>query len=275
MDNRTSKPPDNSSSANGRPASDADRLEDRTLQLLRQLALRKDQDDAVRRVSSPADLEHHPARPEGTGAASENATSGRPWHLIAASLCVAGLLAGLLGFFLYYTRPAVQSTAPAERVAPPPVASPSDRAAPTAVQSVRQAMADCDRDAQADPGALHLLLIPIKPDSDSARTEIPPGEAYSSFFLMTSQAALAGLQAGSYVMNAAPFGVAIRDSATNQTRTWNFVVGLTRLTHKDPNGFANFQIGFDLTGRGYDLQWTGQFPRRPGVCYWANVRFRL
>jgi hypothetical protein len=289
MDNRPSKPPDASQPIDRRTESHPGSDEEVSLHLLRQLAQRKDQDMA-RRGISPAILERHPARPDRIEAAHADATrrtrgargltsgltSGMTWGLVAASLCLAGLLAGLLGFFWYWhdIRSPVRTTAPRERIAPPPVA-PAVRAAATAAQSVQQAMAACDRDAQADPTALHLLLIPIKPESDAARAEIPAGEVYGTFFLLTSQAALDGLRSGDYAMNGMAFGFAIMDSATLQTRTWNFVAGLTRLTHKDPNGFANFQIGFDQTSRGYGLQWTGQFPRRPGVCYWVNVRFRL
>jgi hypothetical protein len=273
---------------------DGGREEERAMQLLQLLALR----------TSQAGEGHHPGSQRGVESSHTQAESSvaseppRPLWLdayVAAdaepdrasaktvwkgskrlALGFAAALAGAVGLFFYYMTLFIQAPPPqVESAVPLPETSPSDTAAPATAKLVQQAMAECDREAKADPSALYLLLIPIRPNSDSARMTTLPGEAYETFFLVTSQATIEGLQTNSYATDSRPFGFAITDPATKQTKAWNFVTGVTKLIHKVPDGFSDFRVGFDLTGRGHGWQWSGQYSRNPGLCYWVNVHFRL
>jgi hypothetical protein len=197
------------------------------------------------------------------------------WLVVLGFFCVA-LVAGLVAVFDYRTpdseSPQVERAAPSA-----PVVKPGERAATqhsSELQSVQKAMADCDKEAAQHPESLYLLIIPVSPNTDVARTTAPESEAYQTFFLMTSKATLAGLEDASYTINPRPFIFSIADPTTGQRKNWNLVFGLTKLMHSGPEQFHNFRVGFDPTGRGFGVVWSKTYSRQPSVCYWINVRFR-
>jgi hypothetical protein len=293
MDDRTTKSPDRSS-PDHRTAIDGGREEERAMQLLQLLAVRN-YPAGEPHPSSPRTGESSHAKAESTAEPAETEAPRPPWldayvktHAEPdpaaktiwkgdkrLAFGFAAALVGAMGAFFYYMTLSIQSPQQVESAVSLPERSLSDAAAPSAAQLVQQAMAECDREAKADPSALYLLLIPVKPNSESAPPTALPGEAYDAFFLLTSQAAIEGLQTNSYTTDSRAFGFAIADPTTRQTKAWNFVTGVTKLVHKAPDGFSDFRVGFDLTGRGHGWQWSGQYSRNPGLCYWVNVHFRL
>jgi hypothetical protein len=198
--------------------------------------------------------------------------------LIAVIIFGALFAVALLGAVIRFQNPFVESARnPAPKAIqeeqPASRAEPQTSPAPADLQFVQKAMADCDREAAQDRGTLYLLLIPLRRNTDGGQSTAPPGERYESFFLTTSKAALDGLQEGSYSLNLWPFGFAVIDSANKQTKSWNMVAGVTRLTHS-ADGFSKFQVGFDIASRGYGMRWSNEYSRQTGTCYWINVQFQ-
>src|SRR5882672_9092931 len=101
-------------------------------------------------------------------------------------------------------------------------------------------MADCDKEAAQNPANLYLLIIPVSPTTDLARATSPEGEAYQTFFLMTSKTTLASLEAASYAIDPRPFIFSLLDPSNGEKKNWNLVSGLTKLTHNRPEQFRNF-----------------------------------
>ena len=198
--------------------------------------------------------------------------------LVALSLFGVALVAGLAAVFLYRTPNAVRELPRVERAAPSaPVVKPAVQTATqglSELQSVQKAMADCDKEAAQNPESLYLLIIPVWPITDVARTTSPESEIYQTFFLMTSKATLAGLEDASHTIDPRPFIFSIVDPTNSERKNWNLVSGLTKLMHNGPEQFHNFRVGFDPTGRGFGHVWSKTYSRQPSVCYWINVRFR-
>lgn len=140
------------------------------------------------------------------------------------------------------------------------------------IQAVRQAMAQCDAEAAKDPDALYFLVIPVTPVNEAALLVSPAGENYQTFFLVTSNTALDGLQSGTWRIDSTQYNFSMTDSATGKVQTWSPTSGLSRFTERDAAGISKFRLGF-VTGD-KELRWSNEYPRIKGNCYWVNVRFR-
>jgi hypothetical protein len=202
------------------------------------------------------------------------AERGREAALIAAVGAAAFIAAAVAGALLLsrgseHAAPRVEVSAPAAAPANPAAAPAAD--APAVAQAVQTAMAECDREAERNPDTLHFLVTPVMPAGDAFRLSAEAREEYDSFSLVTAKAMLEGLQDGSLALNARPFRFVIIDSATGQTQIWSAATGMSKFTHKDAAAFSKFRVGFDIPDKG--PQWSNEYPRRAGVCYWVNVRF--
>jgi hypothetical protein len=196
-----------------------------------------------------------------------------PWPVIFGGSAV--LAAGLAA--LLWVRPTEHQAQPrTEVVTPAPHVA--ERPGPSAVQTeataevVQRAMSECDQDAGKDPFSLHFLITPIVATSDVSQSVELAGEDYESYFLAASESVLAGLRNKTLTVNATSYRFAIIDSATGKTQIWSAASGLSKFTHSDALVFSKFRVGFDVPNKG--LQWSNEYARRAGVCYWVNARFR-
>ena len=284
-----------------------------TLELLQALARTSDGGQAPPAPGAQADAAHRPApsaypaamrrgtaapaRPGRRGFAAmisaltfgnRGADAARPaarrarsrWTVpIVISGCCAIVAAGAAAF-LWSRLPDRQDTPASEpqaEIAGPvavpsaPPAAPATQARPN-LQAIQSAMAECDSEAQKDPDTLYFLVTPIMRISDAPQWTVHQWEDYSSFLLLASNAMLEGLRDGLFTVNTTPFRFAIIDSATSKTQTWDAATGVSKFVHKEEkSGFEKFRLGFDVPGKG--PQFSNEYPRRPGVCYWVNVRF--
>ena len=163
-------------------------------------------------------------------------------------------------------RSEIAASAPTVRASPPPTAP-----AELSAEAVQTAMAQCDQEAGQNPFSLHFLVTPVVAASSASQPATLPGEAYDSFFLATSESVLDGLRNKTLTVNGASYRFAIIDSATGKTQIWGAASGLSKFTHSDTAAFAKFRVGFDVPDKG--PQWTAEYRRRAGVCYWVNARF--
>jgi hypothetical protein len=175
-----------------------------------------DETSAATSSIAPPTSRHHPAK---------------RLHLLLVALslfCVALVAgAGLIAVFLYRTPKAARNIElpRVERAAPSaPVVKPAEQAATqdlSELQSVQKAMANCDKEAAQNPESLYLLIIPVWPNTDVARTTSPESEVYQTFFLMTSKATLAGLEDASYTIDPRPFIFSIVNPTTGERKNLN------------------------------------------------------
>jgi hypothetical protein len=200
----------------------------------------------------------------------------RAWQMALIAIAGAAVFLAAAGAAFLLSRGADRASELHRQIVAP-IATPSEPAASStmdaeaALQSVQTAMAECDQQAQRDPDTLYLLVIPIVPAGDAFRLSAEMKEEYDSFTLVTSKSMLAGLQDGSFALNARPFRFAIIDSATGKTQIWSTATGVSKFTHRDAAAFSKFRLGFDIPDKG--PQWSNEYPRNAGVCYWVNVRF--
>lgn len=212
-------------------------------------------------------------------------SSFRLWP-VAIALCLA-LAVGIPGILLFLsTRAAHKPERPGlPDNLPSMAAKPGDQTASNAPASqavgkssaesraVQQAMTDCDREAARNPNDLYLLIVPISPNTDAGRKMVRDGESYETFYLVSSQATLAGLADESFGIDRLPFAFAISNPGTEDRKNWGLIAGVTRL-NSPAEKFGSFRVGFDVSGRGFGLVWSNPYPRQEGLCYWINVQFR-
>jgi hypothetical protein len=228
-------------------------------------------------------------------ASRELQTLKRPWYatrqakLIVTACSSAFLVLGAIGL-LWWTWPFYPSGSRAVQSQPsaaantadstpqnPPLSPSGETVAPPAptpadVQPVKQAMADCDAEAARNPDALYFLVIPIMPTTETAKLMIPPGDGYASFYLVMSNAAMESLTDGSYKLDPRPFTFSVMDTTTNKVQSWNSPGGLSKYTQEDAAAVSKFLLGFAVAEN--NTQWSTEYQRRKGNCYWVSVRFR-
>ena len=211
----------------------------------------------------------------------------RPRTREKALILILGILAVLifgLSYFLWNcmahcvgpgTAQTPNNTEPSPSVGTAPLpASPPVADAQLDVATIKQSMASCDEDAAKNPDGLYFLVIPVVPATFEAATLLmPAGENYEQFVLISSTEALAGLENGSLAPSSRSYGFSIRDLATRQAKQLGSAAGPFKFTQPNAPALSNFRVGLDLPGK--VTQWSNDYPRKKGICYWVNVRFRL
>ena len=195
--------------------------------------------------------------------------------------CSAVLVLGLVGFRWSWTadrdgqrtvqaplQPEISasiSTLPASVVTPPAHAQPE-------AQTVKQTMADCDAEAAKDSDGLYFLVIPLVPATiEAASLLMPAGETYELFFLVPSKAAVGGLEDGSLTLSSRQYEFSIIDLTTGKTQKWSSANGLSKFTQPNAAAVSKFRVGFDFADK--STQWSNEYQRQKGICYWVNIRF--
>jgi hypothetical protein len=204
------------------------------------------------------------------------------WAGIAAiAVLVFGALATVLWDIMTPQDNAREVQTPAAIQAPgaPAVPAPSaqattpDAAAPE-IQSIINAMKDCDDEAAKDPDTMYFLVIPLAPGKGSVEEWSARGESYDTFVLLPSKIMVDGLGNRSLLPRSVRYSVSLYDSATRHRYLLGAGTGVLKSAQRDTTWLGNFRLGFDLTGSGQYPKWSNEFTRRKGVCYWVNVLFR-
>lgn len=167
-----------------------------------------------------------------------------------------------------------QSAEPQIAAAPAaPVVAPAPQGPPDFL-AVQQAMNDCDSDAAKDLNSIYFLVIPIKPLQDTYEALAQSGDRFSSFALLPSKVTLDGLQNNSLALQAKRYVYSAIDAGTGKTQKFDAVDGLSRFVWHDNSTVFKFKVGFEAAGLGTGPQWSAEFPRERGACYWVSVLFK-
>jgi hypothetical protein len=203
------------------------------------------------------------------------------WTGIAVvSVLVFGALAAVTWDIMAPHDPARQAHRPAQVQAPaapaaPAATPPADAsAAATDIQSIIEAMKNCDDEASKDLDAMYFLVIPLAPAKGPAQEWTAKGESYDTFILLPSKVMVDGLGDGSLVPRSPQYSLSLYDSLTRRSYSLGAGSGVLKSAHRNAAWLGSFRLGFNLTGSGQNPKWSNEFNRRKGVCYWVNVMFR-
>jgi hypothetical protein len=158
--------------------------------------------------------------------------------------------------------PSDQLTAPPPTMREPP---PPDLAA------VKKEMSDCDNAAARDPDALYFLILPLRPTKSGTNDWRPValqtiGDAY---MLIGANDALRGLGDGTLNVRPGRYTFSVLDPLSGATYSWTSATGMSRLSRKQTGNAATLKLGFDFSPGQTGAQWSAEFKRDRGTCYWV------
>ncbi len=193
---------------------------------------------------------------------------------LGAMALVAGAALGLLIWHLAFP----EQTAV---LAPAPTATPTPRAPREApvkadIAAISKAMSDCDAAAAQDQGALYFLILPMVPAGGTERTWAAQAlqTVGNSFILLSSKDALEGLANNTLMLRPGRYTFAIVDSESGASYSWTSATGLARLTKREAGATKMLKLGFDFSEAQTGAQWTSDFQRERGACYWVSALVR-
>ena len=165
-----------------------------------------------------------------------------------------------------------QAAAPPAQVVPPiaPTVEPTDLAA------ITREMSDCDAEAVKDPDALYFLVLPLLPAkaAENDWRSLALQEVGNSFLLLSAKDALDGLRDGKLAVRPGRYTFSVLDPASGATYSWTSATRISRLSRKAPAEVKALKLGFDFSAAQTGGQWTTEFKRDRGTCYWVSVLVR-
>ena len=228
------------------------------------------------------------------------ATARREWRALVAALPPAGalvprfgsmqfifigisvgvLLIAAIGGIVGVRKPQAPSDQVVPPLAPTSPATPSVQDVPatpaTDLAAITKAMSDCDAEAIKTPDQLHFLVLPLLPSKGAENDwrTLALQEVGNMFLLLSAKDALDGLRDGKLVVRDGRFTFSVLDSATGQSYSWTSATRIARLSRPAPTEVKSLKLGFDFSATRNGAQWSNEFRRDPGTCYWVSVLVR-
>ena len=176
------------------------------------------------------------------------------------------------------TLPAVPVTPPAQIVppveqlppAPPPAAEIPD------LPAINKAMAECDASAAQSPDALNFLVLPLVAtaghEADWQASALQTiGSAY---LLLSAKDALDGLRDNRLAVRPGRYTFSVLDGGSGATYSWTSATTMARLAKANLASLKSLKLGFDFSATQSGAQWSAEFKRDVGACYWVMVLVR-
>jgi hypothetical protein len=178
----------------------------------------------------------------------------------------------------------VTRTARTPAPAPAPTAAPSadvvPQLAPAApgidLTSITKAMSECDAEASRQPDQLHFLVLPLLPAkaAENDWRSLALQEVGNTFLLLSAKDALDGLRDGKLVVRRGRYTFSVLDSAGGATFSWTSATDISRLSKPVGKDVKSLRLSFDFSAAQTGGQWSNEFPRAAGTCYWVSVLVR-
>jgi hypothetical protein len=185
--------------------------------------------------------------------------------IAATALAVAALAPYIVG-----PRPA---TVLPPTLGPPPTAQ---EPPPPDLAAVKKAMSDCDAAASHERDSLNFLVLPLL--SANARDQdwrpVALQTIGNAYMLLGANDALDGLRDGKLVVRPGRYTFSVLDTSSGMTYSWTSATGMARLERKDSGAVKTLKLGFDFSDTQSGPQWSADFKRDPGACYWVVVLVR-
>jgi len=227
----------------------------------------------------------------------------REWRALAAALPPAGalvprfglrqfifigisvgvLLIAAIGVVVGPRKPQAPASQPSADVVPPLASAPTAPPGPsvqtfpatpsTDLAAITKAMSDCDAEAIKLPEQLHFLVLPMVPSKGAENDwrTLALQEVGNTFLLLSAKDALDGLRDGKLVVRDGRYTFSVLDSASGQTYSWTSATRIARLSRPAPKEMKALKLGFDFSAAQAGAQWSSEFRRDPGTCYWVSV----
>jgi len=210
-------------------------------------------------------------------------------RLSPALLAFVGI--AILVLALAAVGPGRRQSAPANQAEVPPaqIVPPIERPAQQAPQSqqaqqtpgmisvdlaaVQKAMSECDAAAARETDSLYFLVLPLvqtNPSSPDWRA-VALQTVGNAFLLLSAKDALDGLRGGKLALRPGRYTFSVLDSGTGATYSWNAATGMSRLSKKDSGTVKTLKLGLDFSAAQTGAQWSAEFKRDIGACYWVSV----
>jgi hypothetical protein len=204
------------------------------------------------------------------------------------AISIAVLLIAAIGHFVLPARQQAPAEAPAASQAPAPSAqAPSNQVVPpvgpaalpspaTDLAAITKEMSDCDAEATREPDKLHFLVLPLLPakGAENDWRSLALQEVGNTFLLLSAKDALDGLRDGKLAVRPGRYTFSVLDSATGATYSWTSATEVSRLSRPAAKDVKALKLGFDFSAAQTGAQWSSEFRRDPGTCYWVSVLVR-
>ena len=114
------------------------------------------------------------------------------------------------------------------------------------------------------PGSPLIDVAPGKHDWRAVALQ----SVVNAYFLLSDKEALEGLRDKSLALRADRYTFAVLDPSTGISYSWTSATGLSQLARKDSGVVKTLKLGFDFSASQAGPQWSADFKRSPGSCYW-------
>jgi hypothetical protein len=174
-------------------------------------------------------------------------------------------------------------TPPAQIVPPTDAVPPVDQApappqpvGPPDIAAITKSMSDCDAAAGQDPGGLYFLILPLTPanPADQSWRSLALQTVGSDILLLSAKDALDGLRANKLNVRTGRYTFSVLDSTSGATFSWTSATSLARLSKAKVDNVKSLRLGFDFSTAQAGPQWSAEFKRDVGACYWVSVLVR-
>jgi len=158
----------------------------------------------------------------------------------------------------------------------PAVRAPAEAVPKADVAAISKAMSDCDAAAAEDQDSLYFLIVPMVPASKADRSwaALALQTVGNSYILLSGKDALDGLADNTLLLRPARYTFAILDTVSGTTFAWTSATGLSRLTKRAAGDVKTLKLGFDFSEAQTGAQWSAEFQRARGTCYWVSALVR-
>jgi hypothetical protein len=155
----------------------------------------------------------------------------------------------------------------------PPVRAP---ASPADIPAITKAMSDCDAAAASDPDTLYFLVLPMRPadPADRSWSALALQTVGSSYLLLSAKDALDGLRNNRLTLRPDRYTFSALDTESGQTYSWTSATGMSRLSRRESGATKTLKLGFDFSEQQAGAQWSAEFKRERGICYWLSALIR-
>ncbi|HEY4748614.1 MAG TPA: hypothetical protein VIH38_13655, partial [Steroidobacteraceae bacterium] len=155
----------------------------------------------------------------------------------------------------------------------PPARAP---AAPADIPAITKAMSDCDAAAASDPDSLYFLVLPMRPadPADRSWSALALQTVGSSYLLLSAKDALDGLRNNRLTLRPDRYTFSALDTESGQTYSWTSATGMSRLSRRESGATKSLKLGFDFSEQQAGAQWSAEFKRERGICYWLSALIR-
>ncbi len=215
------------------------------------------------------------AKPRSTLRAPRRATLGRRQiAIVVAAVAVLALMA--LGLLFWGLKSREVASVSGTEQSGTPAATNVRPAAPADIPAITKAMSDCDAAAARDPDSLYFLVLPMRSadPADRSWSALALQTVGSSYLLLSAKDALDGLRNNRLTLRPDRYTFSALDTEGGQTYSWTSATGMSRLSRRESGATKTLKVGFDFSEQQAGAQWSAEFKRERGICYWLSALIR-